>query len=213
MEDLQTRYQSLFNKAISLKSTIQATQSRLAQVQNQKDETLKKMKEQLDRKNLFEQSMEALKLINHTLSRSHIDHLEHLLNESIHTIFFDKNYDILLTITELRNTNNLQITLVEHTENGDVETNLQHNGFGLQCILGFILQVYFIIYYHQAPILFIDEGFTQLSTQYIPFLKSLLAGLTKKYNFIFVLVNHDPRLNDLADRIYEMNNGKVTRVL
>lgn len=208
MDDIFTNYDHLFNKSIAIKSKIEATQKRLQQVQEQKDQTIQKMKQQIKQRNLFERSMEALKLINNALSRNQIDHLEHLLNESIHTIFFDKDYDLKLTITEQRNTNNLQISLIEHTPDGDVETNLQHNGFGLQCILGFILQVYFIIYYNQAPILFIDEGFTQLSTQYIPFLKSLLTSLTKKYNFIFVLVNHDPRLNDLADRIYEVNNRK-----
>lgn len=204
------QYDALFNIAISTKSKIDTNKSRLEQLKESKKTTVAEMKGLIEKQNLYESSITILKQIINGLTQNQINHLELLLNESVHTIFYDRNYDISLNVIEQANNNTLQMKLIEHTDDGDIETSIKHNGFGLQAIIGFILQVYYIIYHNQAPILFMDEAFTQLSTQYIPFLKSLISGLVKKYNFIFVLVNHDPRLNELADRVYEVDRGVVT---
>ena len=90
--------------------------------------------------------------------------------------------------------------------------SIKDNGFGIKTIIGFILQVYFILYHKLSPIIFIDEGFSNLSLQYIPYLRSLLTSLKEEYGFIFVLVSHDPRLIDIADQTYEVKNGEVRLV-
>ena len=70
--------------------------------------------------------------------------------------------------------------------------------------------MYFIIYYKQYPILFLDEAFTQLSKQYLPYLKSLINDLANKYGFTFVLVTHDRDIMELADRTYLVDKGNVS---
>ena len=102
---------------------------------------------------------------------------------------------------------------IETQEDGvEIKTDIKDNGFGIKTIIGFILQVYFILYHKLSPIIFIDEGFSAISNQYIPYLRSLLNSLKEEYGFIFVLVAHDPRFIDIADQTYEVKNGEVRLV-
>jgi DNA repair exonuclease SbcCD ATPase subunit len=159
------------------------------------------LKNLIKKEHNYELAVDLMKKLVEGMSKSQINHLESLINSALSTIFYDRQYYVELVITELRNTNNLQILLNEVLEDGSViKTKLEDNGFGVKCIIGFILQVYFIIYYKQYPILFLDEAFTQLSKQYLPYLKSLINDLANKYGFTFVLVTHDRDLMELADR-------------
>ena len=106
--------------------------------------------------------------------------------------------------------NCLDIYLIDIQEDGTkVRTNIKDNGFGIKTVIGFILQVYFILYHKLSPVMFVDEGFSAISSNYLPYLKSLFNNLRDKYGFIFVLVAHDIRFLDLADKMYEVKNGEV----
>lgn len=123
----KSQYDALFNKAIATKSRLDTTKSRLDQVTTEKQQTIDKMHQLKEKENLYEASITTLKQIINGLTQNQINHLELLLNESIHTIFFDRDYDISLDVVEQANNNTLQIKLIEHTPDGDIETNLKHN--------------------------------------------------------------------------------------
>ena len=168
------------------------------------------MKSDLHRQLVYEKSISYMKEIIDALSRTQIDHLEKLLNSAVRTIFFDKNYRIEFEVAEYRNSNNLNIYLIDIQEDGtEIKTDIKDNGFGVKTIIGFILQVYFIMYHKLSPILFADEAFSALSQQYIPYLRSLLTSLKEQYGFIFVLVSHDNRLIDISDNTYLVQDGEV----
>ena len=57
------------------------------------------------------------------------------------------------------------------------------------------------------PILFVDEGFSQVSSQYLPNLFSIIQEVTKKNGLKLLLVTHDTRILKYADRRYEIQNG------
>jgi DNA repair exonuclease SbcCD ATPase subunit len=204
-------YQAYFNKAITGKSTIEMLKAQHEETVNSYAELSKELKDLISKEHNYELAVDLMKKLVEGMSRSQINHLETLINSALSTIFYDRQYSVELVVTELRNTNNLQILLNEVLDDGQViKTKLEDNGFGVKCVIGFILQVYFIIYYKQYPILFLDEAFTQLSKQYLPYLKSLINDLASKYNFIFVLVTHDRDIMELADRTYLVDKGKVS---
>ena len=203
-------YNALFNKAIQIKSKIETEKEHLNILEQQKLDKQEEMKVSIHKQQVYEAAVEYMKSIIDILSRSHIDHLEKLLNSAVTTIFFDKNYRIEFEVSEFRNSNNLTIFLIDTREDGtEIRTDIKDNGFGVKTIIGFILQIYFIIYHNLSKILFIDEGFSALSDQYIPYLRSLLVSLKEQYGFIFVLVAHDPRFIDIADKTYEVKDGEV----
>lgn len=211
-EMLKSKYDSLYNKAIVKKSNLELQQTQLDKLKQQYNESLIELKQMLQDQHTYEQSIEILKRMMDQLSRSQINHLTDLLNSSVQSIFFDRQYSIELQVTELRNQNQLKIILHEDTPEGHITSDINDNGYGLKGIIGFILQCYFIIYYKQEPILFLDEAFGNLSSQYLPYLKSLISSLTNKYGFRFVLITHDERLMELADRTYRVTLGDVKLV-
>ncbi len=207
-------YNNLYNTAIQLKSKYDTIQTALDDRIRQKEEYQNTMQNKIKEHKTYEFAIEYMKEIIDKLSRSHIDHLEELLNTAVSTIFFDKRYSIEFELSEYRNSNSLNIYLIEEQEDGSkIKTDIKDNGFGIKTIVGFILQIYFILYQGLSPILFADEAFSALSDQYIPYLRSLLTSLSERYGFIFVLVAHDPRFIDIADKTYEVRNGEVRLVL
>ena len=207
-------YNNLYNRAIQLKSKYDTIQTQLDNRIKQKESTQIDMQNKIKEHKTYEYAIEYMKEIIDKLSRSHIDHLEELLNTAVSTIFFDKRYSIEFELSEYRNSNCLDIYLIEEQEDGTkIRTDIKDNGFGIKTIVGFILQIYFILYQELSPILFADEAFSALSDQYIPYLRSLLTSLSERYGFIFVLISHDPRFIDIADKTYEVKNGEVRLVL
>lgn len=209
---LKSKYDSLYNKAIVKKSNLELQQAQLDTLKDKYNTSLKELQQMLQDQHTYEQSIEILKRMMDQLSRSQINHLTDLLNSSVQSIFFDRQYSIELQVTELRNQNQLKILLHEDTTDGHIISDINDNGYGLKGIIGFILQCYFIIYYKQEPILFLDEAFGNLSSQYLPYLKALVNSLTNKYGFRFVLITHDERLMELADRTYRVTLGEVKLV-
>lgn len=69
------------------------------------------------------------------------------------------------------------------------------------------MQIFFIVHYELEPILFVDEGFSQVSSQYLPNLFSIIQEVTKKNGLKLLLVTHDTRILKYADRRYEIQNG------
>lgn len=203
-------YNDYFNKAIQLKSSYETLLNQLDKVKNQREEIKLAMDNSYTLVKDYENSIEYMKKLIDVLSRKHIIHLEKLLNSAVQSIFYDKDYHIEFEISEYRNNNNLTIYLIETLEDGsEIKTDIKNNGFGLKSIIGLILQVYFIMYHKQSRILFMDESLSAISTNYIEYVRELIKSLSEKYGFIFVLVNHDPRWNDLADRVYEMKDGEI----
>ena len=203
-------YNALYNKAIQIKSKYETIEAQLNNREIEKEQLTDNMKNLLHKQMIYEDAISYMKELIDALSRTHINHLEKLLNSAVTTIFFDRKYKIQFEVSEYRNSNCLSIYLIETQEDGlEIKTDIKDNGFGIKTIIGFILQVYFILYHKLRPIIFIDEGFSNLSLQYIPYLRSLLTSLKEEYGFIFVLVSHDLRLIDIADLKYEVRNGEV----
>lgn len=203
-------YQYYFNQAITKKSNLELLINQHEETIREKDRAALELKNLVSKESLYEKSIDLMKKIIESMSQSQINHLESLINSALETIFFDRKYFVELQVTELRNTNNLQIILNEVNDFGElIKTDIKSNGFGVQSVIGFILQLYFILYYKQYPIMFMDEAMTQLSKQYLPYFKILINDLAEKYNFIFVLVTHDRDIMSLSDRTYEVIKGEV----
>lgn len=205
-------FDSYFNLALQKKQEYDTINKIKLDLINDRVEKENELKSLLERHKNYEDAIGYLKEIIELISRQHIDHIEKLLNSAVKTIFYDKNYSIKLEISEFRNNNALNIYLVETTDDGEITTDIKNNGFGIQGVIGFVLQVYFILYHKLSPILFMDEAMSTLSQQYIPYFKELVEALAKQYNFKFVLVAHDPRFIEISDYIYEVKDGEVEEV-
>lgn len=165
-----------------------------------------KLKEQI---NLLTESLEVVKVCINKLSEGHISHLQELVNSMLNTVFYDKKYSIDMQLNDTKNGKVLDLFLIDSTlsDEDPVVTELSSNGGGLQTVVGFVLQIYFIIYFKQERILFLDEALSAVSSEYIPTLVDFMRGLVDKYQFKFVAIFHDTRFSEYADTIYQVSNG------
>ena len=163
---------------------------------------------------LLQQTSTVFKTLQEKLTTTHIDHITTLINNALATVFNTPTtqYHIRIETTQQRNNNVTQFYLLTTQDDTTTETLLQDNGFGIQSLIGFVLQIYFIIQHNQAHILFLDESLTAISTDKLPKLKLFINEVSKQYNFHFILIAHMESLFQLADYSYSVHNGKVTPI-
>lgn len=211
--DILSRYQALKSKSIagvshldSLKSQLQELNSRLISQTN----NLKSLKDSII---IQQTSIDILKELTDRLSQQYLDSLESLLTNALQVIFYDHDYKVSLQITNKRNNKSAEFFLIENTPNGQIKSSFKDGvGGGILAVVGTILQIYYINVFNLSPILFIDEGLSQVSVQYIQPFVQFLKTLSEQYNYIFVLISHDSRYISLADRVYQVDNGTVQEV-
>lgn len=139
-------------------------------------------------------------------SNKFITRLSDMLNYGIKTIFYDCDYTIEIRVKD----NKASIYLVYEDIDNDtkVEAEIHNCGGGIRTVIGFLIQVYFLFYTRSERIIFVDEGFSQISSQYIERFFSLIKELAKSNNLKIVLITHDDRFVDYADKNYEIRDGK-----
>ena len=163
--------------------------------------------------NLLENTREVFKILENKLSEANIRHVEDLCNQALTTVFNTDEviYSIKIETLVQRNNNQVQFYLFEkNLKTGEeIKTRLEDNGFGVQSLIGLVLQIYFILIHKQQHILFLDESLTAISVDKLPKLKVFLTEVSKKLDFKFVLIAHVESLFSLADYRYNVVNGVI----
>lgn len=193
---------------------LQQIQTQLQLNNEQESDLVQQIAENSKQVHLLDDALVVFKILQDKLTHVHIDHITTLVNHALETVFNDDQiqYQIRIETTQQRNNNTAQFYLLTTENNTTTETLLQNNGFGIQSLIGFTLQIYFIIQQKQAHILFLDESLTAISTDKLPRLKQFIDEISKQYDFHFVLIAHMESLFALADYKYEVNNGRVKEI-
>lgn len=184
---------------------------------NKKEELLNKISENTQNIGLLENTQEVFKTLENKLSEANIIHVEQLCNQALKTIFNTNEIEYTIKIETLiqRNNNQVQFYLYEKDliNNTEVKTRLEDNGFGIQSLIGLVLQIYFIIIHNQQHILFLDESLTAISVDKLDKLKIFLDEISNKLDFKFILIAHMESLFKLADYRYNVENGKIEEII
>ena len=203
------QYSQLKSIAVSKLSEINVFRSQRDNFKLSIEDVTKEIDKLKSSVNLLTESLEVVKVCINKLSEGHISHLQDLVNSMLSTVFYDKKYSIDMQLNDTKSGKVLDLFLIDSTYNSDdpIVTDLFSNGGGLQTVVGFVLQIYFIIYFKQERILFLDEALSAVSSEYIPTLVDFMKGLVDKYQFKFVAIFHDTRFSEYADTIYQVSNG------
>ena len=193
---------NLLNKINSARYSIEQAQTTISQTEKELDDLNKYI-------SLLSVSQKIVQEMIATFSIERIKTLEVIVTKCLRTIFFDKLLSFEVEIIDKRNTKNVYFYIVEETDENKYRFPLTTSSVagGVLVITSFVMQVYFITYFNLPPIIFLDEAFSQVSDQYIGRLHQVLCGLKEAYGLIIVLITHDPRFTDLADRTYYVSNG------
>lgn len=136
--------------------------------------------------------------------------LKDTLNTALQYIIYDKNYACNLTLEDKRGAKNLYLSLQDLDE--DVEVDMKHGvGQGIRSVISAILKIFYLI--NQGSRLVVaDEKYSALSDQYIPRFFDFLRKLCDTKDLILVIVTHDNRFFDYADRCYLVADGHIKKV-
>lgn len=134
--------------------------------------------------------------------------LKETLNTALKYILFDKNYACNLILDDKRGTKTLELTLVDLDE--DFEVDLKDGvGQGVRTIISFILKAYYLIN-KDSKLLFLDEKYSALSDHYVPRFFEFMKKMADERGMILVLITHDTRFSEYADRTYLVNDGHAS---
>lgn len=197
-------FNDVVRKAIAHKATLDTNRRDI------KDNTIiiEKRQKELDELNaLYKVTKEAQAYLDTLVkeeSGKFIRRLNDVLDYGVKTIFYDCDYSI-----EIRTTDESKITihLVYDDDSGNkLSPDIRSCGGGIRTVCGILMQIVMISHYRVEPIIFIDEGFSQVSSEYLPYLMTLLKELAKKNNFKILLITHDDRMLPYADKRYIIEN-------
>ena len=207
-------FDSIYQKVSQEYYSLQQIKTQLDLNANQEQELIQKLAQVSQNIKLLDDALVIFKTLQDKLTKVHIDHITKLTNHALETVFNDEHiqYQIRIETNQQRNNNTAQFYLLTTEDGQTTETLLQNNGFGIQSLIGFTLQIYFILQQKQAHILLLDESLTAISTDKLPRLKQFIKEISKQYDFHFVLIAHMESLFELADYTYVVNNGKVKEI-
>lgn len=136
--------------------------------------------------------------------------LEKVVNQALEYIFFDKQYEFKIEMSDERGQKSMDFVILDLSEGGlelDVRSGV---GAGIRTIISFVIHFYYLLRSDSLLCLFIDEGYSQISTDYIERFFTFIKTLAKKKDFILVLISHDDRIIQYADKYYFVADGRVT---
>lgn len=203
-------YEQLKNKAINMNSDIKASRRKLRNSKQEIEEYKEELEELNQNYKVQDNAVEIMKEIVDRMSRGHIEKVEELVTFGLQTIFYDRNYALDINVEEKRNNKAAEFYLIEKKGDSIIKTSFEESiGGGVRVIVGFLLQVFYIRYFDLAPIVFVDESFSQLSTRYIEGLITFINKLAEKRGFKVILITHDKRLEEHANVLYRVDMGEV----
>lgn len=212
--DLQ-KYQDLKTTAIQIQASYKSHLKSAVNMKADFDDLTSKLEN--EKKSCITQSVsiDTLKEILDKLSQQYITKVVDLLTYALSVIFFDKKYSVEIETSDQRNVKTADMYLIEETDDGKtIKSSFNDSiGGGIIAVCGLVLQVYYCNLLKQAPILFLDEQLSQVSAEYTSTLMAFIKELAEAQGVILVLISHDTRYMEYADKTYNVNSGVVTEVV
>lgn len=203
----------ILDKIKSKQQVYNYVKNNLGTLKVEKESLIASLASQEEDKSLLDNILYACKLILEKLTYNSKTKLEHFITYALQNIFTDRNYQIKLSIKEDTKNPGIELTLVEDGIEQEITDAV---GGGILSTLGLLLQIYYIEVYNLRKIMFIDEGLKEVSTghgelsvNYLDNVLKFLKWLSEEKDYTFVIVTHDNRVRQFADRVYEVKKGEL----
>lgn len=133
--------------------------------------------------------------------------LQDTLDSALQYVMNDKDYSIKLELEDKRGSKSLNLALIDNTKG--FEADLKDSvGNGIRAVISFVLKAYYLVN-NNSKILMLDEKYSALSAQYVPYFMEFLKRFTEERDFIIVMITHDTRFANYGDKVYIVADGIV----
>ena len=136
--------------------------------------------------------------------------LKDTLDTALQFIMYDRDLTTQLVLEDKRGTKTLNITIMDNETGHEVDIK-DGTGMGIACIVSFILKLYYLIN-KNSNILMLDEKYSNVSSEYTPKFFEFMSKTAQDKDFIILMITHDPRFTEYADRVYQVNKGCVSGI-
>ena len=201
IQTLEKRATDLYIKYNALKSSYLSTTQSLEELEK---------KYQLLNNNLtlLERSKPFIDDLINKFSETSLKKLEDLLTLGVSRIFQDRDYSIEIKVSEKRSAKCAELYLIDSGHPFLMRDSCVAGG--ILVVVGFLIQVFYVANLDVAKILFLDEALSNISTQYLDNFFAFVKELSAQIGLTVVLITHDTRFLEYADRLYKVNNGVYT---
>lgn len=198
IQELEKRATDLYIQFNSLQSSIISH-----------NESLNKIKQDIQdldsNKALLEKSKPYIDDIIDKFSETSLKKLEELLTLGVSRIFQDRDYSVEIKVSEKRSAKCAELYLIDAGKSFLMRDSSVAGG--ILVVVGFLIQVFYVANLDVSKTLFLDEALSNISTQYLDNFFSFVKELSEQIGLTVVLITHDNRFLEYADRIYKVNNG------
>lgn len=154
--------------------------------------------------------IEIFKKVIEAVSMEGLKYVKDLVTRGLQTVFTDDIYVLDIEISD-RGANKTVELFIEDSRG--VRSEIANCGGGIQSVVSFIFQVYFILKMKLPRLLFLDEAFARLSSQYAEGMFEFILALKKELNFKVLWITHSTYFADKnVDKVYHINRGKVKEI-
>ena len=189
----------------NIKYTIGSLQARLSQITTEISLNTENLQEkELQYKDIVE-TKELYKKAIDVIYENSVQELKSLLNTVLTNAFVGRNFEMDIVISDKRGKS---LTFVLY-ENGKPVNLKVGTGMGVKSVISAVLQMYYI-QCKGSDILLIDETYSKISASYVDEFFAFLKTLCDRLGFKIVMITHDERFLQYADKSYTFNLGKVT---
>ncbi len=162
----------------------------------------------VENKALLERSKPFIDDIIEKFSESSLKKLEDLLSLGLSRIFQDRDYKVEIKVSEKRSSKCADLYLIDAGHPFLMRDSCVAGG--ILVVVGFLIQVFYVANLDIAKVLFLDEALSNISTQYLDNFFAFMKELSIKIGLTVVLITHDTRFLEYADRIYKVSDGVYT---
>lgn len=180
----------------------------ICQRQNLKTQKTQEMEHLAAQIALDSKAIEIFKKVIETVSMEGLRYVKDLVTRGLQTIFTDDVYTFDVEVSD-RGANKTVEFIIEDSRG--VRSEIGNCGGGIQAVVSFIFQVYFVLKLKMPRVLFLDEAFARLSVDYAEGLSEFIEALVKELGFKILWATHVSAYFEKADHIYRINRGVLTK--
>jgi hypothetical protein len=199
-EALKTRCDRLVGQKEAVVTELKAVQTEVVELTDQRD--------------LLSKCVEVMKQVVEKATERDLRQIEQFGSMALHKVIHDQVINCQVRPHETAGASKIIITGHKATAKGDIEGPFTESfGGGSWNVVSVMLRIMTILRMKQRRRLFLDQSFGDLHVSYLDAMGDLMTALVRKLAFKCLLVTHQAKLAERADRIYRaslVNGDELT---
>ena len=135
-----------------------------------------------------------------------VGELNERLNAALKYIYYDRDLSVEMKMDDKRGKS---LSIILKNENGEDISVKDGCGMGVKNVISCVLHSYYLLS-KNSKILMVDEKYSNISKEYLPRFFEFIRKLCEATGLTLIIITHDPRFIELADKKYYVRNGEVS---